>query len=36
LLLIATQEPLDPANPDQMTRSRAIAEFMIDCAGDTD
>jgi hypothetical protein len=34
LLMIAAEERLDPANPEQMRRSRAIAEIMIARAGD--
>ncbi len=34
LLMIAAEERLDPANPDHMRRSRAIAEIMIARAGD--
>jgi hypothetical protein len=34
LLMIAAEERLDPANPEHMRRSRAIAEIMIARAGD--
>jgi hypothetical protein len=34
ILMIAAEERLDPANPDHMRRSRAIAKTMIAIAGD--
>ena len=34
MLMIAAEERLDPANPDHMRRSRAIAKTMIAIAGD--
>ena len=34
MLMIAAEERLDPANPDHIRRSRAIAEIMIARAGD--